>query len=51
MIVELGGKAITDLYTYTDALFAYAPGDQVEIVVLRAAARVPVRVTLGRRPG
>ncbi|MBK6457756.1 MAG: M28 family peptidase [Gemmatimonadetes bacterium] len=51
VIVELGGKAVTDLYTYTDALFAYAPGDQVEIVVLRAGARVTVRVTLGRRPG
>lgn len=51
VIIELGGKAVTDLYTYSDALFGRAPGDQVEIVVLRGGARVAVTVKLGARPG
>jgi len=51
VIVELGGKAVTDLYTYTDALYANQPGDRVTIVFLRGAQRDTVRVTLGRRGG
>lgn len=52
VIVEFDGKAVTDLYTYTDALYARKPGDQVLIVVLRGspnAQRVTVNVTLGKR--
>lgn len=51
VIVELGGKAVTDLYTYTDALYANQPGDRVRIVFLRGARRDTVQVTLGRRGG
>lgn len=57
VVVELDGKPVTDLYTYTDALYSHAPGDEVTVVVLRAPAaggepqRVSVRVTLGRRGG
>jgi hypothetical protein len=52
VVVELDGKPVTDLYTYTDALYARAPGDVITVVALRGAAapeRVTVRVTLGRR--
>jgi hypothetical protein len=55
VVVELGGRPVTDLYSYTDALYARKPGDVVPIVVLRAAApgaapeRVTVSVTLGTR--
>jgi hypothetical protein len=55
VVVEFGGTAVTDLYTYTDALNAHKPGDVVKIVVLRAASagaepeRVTVSVTLGQR--
>ena len=55
VVVELDGKPVTDLYTYTEALYARAPGDTVAVVVLRGGAngaapeRVRAQVTLGRR--
>jgi len=55
VIVQLDGKPVKDLYTYSDALYAHKPGDVVSIVVLRAPAtgaapeRVTLSVTLGRR--
>jgi hypothetical protein len=49
VIVELGGKAVTDLNSYSDALYARQPGDRVTIVALRDGKRVTVEVTLGRR--
>jgi S1-C subfamily serine protease len=53
VVVELDGKPVTDLYTYTDALYARAPGDVITVVALRGGPatpeRVTVRVTLGRR--
>lgn len=51
VIIELGGKAVTDLYTYTDALYANQPGDRVTIVYRRGARQDTARVTLGRRGG
>jgi hypothetical protein len=55
LVVEMGGTPVTDLYTYTDALYAHKPGDTVRIVVLRATAagaapeRITLSVTLGQR--
>lgn len=53
VVVELDGKPVTDLYSYTDALYARAPGDVIAVTVLRGgpagAERVTTRVTLGRR--
>lgn len=49
VVVELGGRPVKDLYTYTDALYANQPGDSVRIVVLRGAERLTLTVTLGRR--
>jgi hypothetical protein len=49
VIVEFDGKPVTDLYTYTDALYGRKPGDEVQVVVRRGTARVPLTVTLGRR--
>jgi hypothetical protein len=49
VVVELGGKAVTDLQTYSDALYSHQPGEEVEIVVLRNAERVKLRARLGRR--
>ena len=49
VIVEFAGKAVNDLYAYTDALYAQKPGDTVDVIVLRAGERVAVKVTLGRR--
>lgn len=55
VVVEIDGKPVTDLYSYSDALYAHAPGDQITVVVLRRRAdggepeRVTVTVTLGQR--
>jgi aminopeptidase YwaD len=49
IVVELGGKAVTDLQSYSDALYSFKPGDEVEIVVVRGAERVRLKVRLGRR--
>ena len=51
VIVEFDGKTVTDLQTYSDALYARKPGDRVRIVVLRGTERVTVSVTLGKRGG
>jgi aminopeptidase YwaD len=51
IIVEFDGKAVKDLYEYTDALNARKPGDSVKIVVLREGARTTLTATLGRRGG
>jgi len=51
IIVELDGKSIKDLYTYSDALYAHKPGDEVAIVLLRDGQRLTRRVTLGKRGG
>ena len=49
LIVELAGIKVTDLYTYTDALYSQKPGDSVSIVVMRDGKRVTCTVTLGER--
>ncbi len=47
VVVEFAGKPITDIYAYTYALQAQAPGDEVVIVVQRGGERVSVTATLG----
>ena len=49
VVVELGGRAVTDLYSYTDALYARRPGEVVRIVVRRDGARIELEATLGER--
>jgi hypothetical protein len=49
VIVELGGKPIKDLYSYSDALYEHKPGDEVTIVLVRDGQRLTRRVTLGKR--
>ena len=49
IIVEFGGKAVEDLQTYSDALYAHNPGDVVSVVVMRGSERVRLSVKLGRR--
>jgi aminopeptidase YwaD len=51
VIVELGGTAVKDLYSYSDALYSHKPGDIVKIVVLRGSERLERTVTLGKRGG
>ncbi len=49
VIVELGGRAVKDLYGYSDALYARTPGERVMIVYLRGGTRSTTSVTLGTR--
>jgi S1-C subfamily serine protease len=51
IIVEFAGKAVTDLYTYSEALYAQKPGDAVKIAYLRDGKRLETTVTLGKRGG
>ena len=51
LIIELGGKTVTDLYSYTDALYANKVGDKIKIVFMRDGKRMETEVTLGRRGG
>jgi aminopeptidase YwaD len=51
VIVEFAGKAVKDLYSYSEALYAHKPGDVVTIVVMRDGRRVPLEVKLGKRGG
>jgi aminopeptidase YwaD len=49
VIVEFGGKVVKDIYDYTDAIGAHLPGDVVQVIVLRAGARLALSATLGKR--
>ena len=51
VVVQFGDRVVTDLYSYTDALNAYKPGDVVRVVVQRGTMgeRVTLTVTLGKR--
>jgi peptidase M28-like protein/PDZ domain-containing protein len=49
IIVEFGGKPVTDIYSYTDAIGAHKPGESVTVVVLRGDRRLALTATLGKR--
>ena len=49
IIVELAGKPVTDLQSYSDALYSNKPGDTVKIAFLRDGKRMETSVTLGTR--
>jgi Zn-dependent M28 family amino/carboxypeptidase len=49
IVVSLGGTPVVDLTSYSNALYAHKPGDQVEIVVMRGNERLALQVTLGSR--
>jgi S1-C subfamily serine protease len=51
VVVQFGDAAVSDLYSYSDALNAHKPGDVVSVVVKRGpnGERVTLSVTLGAR--
>jgi hypothetical protein len=49
VIVEFGGKEVTDLYAYTYALRDFQPGDEVVVVVVREGERLTLTAVLGNR--
>jgi Peptidase family M28/PDZ domain len=51
VVVEFGGEPVSDLTTYSQALYAHKPGDAVTVVVVRGGQRLTLTVTLGKRGG
>ncbi|MEO8193460.1 MAG: M28 family peptidase [Gemmatimonadales bacterium] len=51
IIVEFGGAAVSDLQSYSDALYSHKPGEVVKVVFLRGGKRMETTVTLGTRGG
>ena len=49
LVVEFGGRPVTNLYDYSDALYSHQPGDMVSMVVLRKGERKQFTVKLGKR--
>jgi aminopeptidase YwaD len=49
VIVEFGDKPVTDIYSYSAALYGHKPGDRVTIEYLRDGERRTTSVTLGTR--
>ncbi len=49
VLIRIDREEIEDLYVFTDALRSHAPGDTVEIVVLREGEEVPLVAVLGSR--
>lgn len=51
ILIRFDEEEIEDLYVFTDALRSHAPGDTVEIVVLREGEELPLVAVLGSRGG
>jgi hypothetical protein len=51
VVIEFGGKEVLNIYDYTYALRAHAPGDTVMIKVRREGEVLEISVVLGRRGG
>jgi hypothetical protein len=49
VIVEFAGRAVKDLYDFSDALYSHKPGDAVSVTVLRNGDRKQLTVHLGKR--
>jgi Zn-dependent M28 family amino/carboxypeptidase len=49
IIVEFGGAAVTDLQSYSDALYSHKPGESVKVVYKRDGKRMETTVTLATR--
>lgn len=50
VLLEINGTKIDQNNSFTEVLFAYKPGDSVEVTVLRNGQQITVNVTLGERP-
>ena len=50
VILSIGGKKIDENNSFSEVLFAYKPGDKVDLVILRNNKQMTVTVTLGERP-
>ncbi len=49
IIINFGGKKISNIYDYTYALGDFTPGDIVDVVVMREGQKVNLKVELGAR--
>ena len=49
VILEIGGQKIDEQHSFSEVLFAYKPGDKVDVTILRNGKQSTVSVTLGKR--
>jgi S1-C subfamily serine protease len=49
VIVEFGGKSVSNLVEFSEALYSHKPGDEVMVTVVRGGERRQFRVKLTRR--
>ncbi len=49
MIVEFGGKPVKNIYDYMYAMNEFAPGDVVEVVVLRNGEKQYLKIELAAK--
>ncbi len=49
IIIEFGGKKISNIYDYTYALGDFSPGDVIDVVVVRSGEKKTLKVELGAR--
>ena len=49
VIVEFAGRAVKDLYDFSEALYSHRPGDSVTLTVVRNGDRKQFTVRLGKR--
>ena len=51
IITGFGGVKVTDLQSYSDALYSHKVGDVVKVMILRDGKPMEITVTLGKRGG
>lgn len=49
IIIDFGGKKISNIYDYTYALGDFSPGDVIDVVVMRNGEKKTLKVELGAR--
>ena len=49
VIVEFGGKSVSNLVEFSEALYSHKPDDEVMVTVVRGGERRQFRVKLTRR--
>jgi 2-alkenal reductase len=50
VVLAIDGQKIDQQHSFTEVLFAYKPGDKVDVTILRDSKQISVSVTLGQRP-
>ena len=49
MVIQVGEFELNTQTTFSEALFNYVPGDEIDVVIQRGEEQITVTVTLGDR--